>query len=184
MKQYGFLEKKKTKFWYLPILKSFIFNFVRIQYEQIMLDKHIDISVSHNHPFNRFGHFWSSIGMIVISYPNMWWGNYGYAVKWFLYTHILRQSGHFFYERQDPDKEKRKFGHKDGTKKWATLGVAMCVLLYVYKNHLDMINMISHDDLAVYFALLTVIPHFAEIWHKFGFLRSIHWAIKITTDPF
>ena len=149
-----------------------------------MLDKKIDIEVSHNHPFNKFGHFWSSIVMIFISYPAMYYGNYSYGVKYFLYSHILRQSGHFFYERQDLDKEKLKFGHKDSTKKNATIGVLVCILLYYYKDFLSFIALYTNNDIALYSAILTILPHFTEICYKFGFLRGIQWIIKIITDPF
>ena len=184
MKNYGFFEEKKTNWWFLPILRSFILNFLINQYNQIMLDKKIDIEVSHNHPFNKFSHFWSSIVMIFISYPAMFNGNYTYGVKYFLYSHILRQSGHFFYERQDLDKEKLKFGHKDGTKKISTLCVFICIFLYYYKNFINFLSYFSYNDLALYSAFLTIIPHYAEICHKFGFLRGLQWIVKIFTDPF
>jgi hypothetical protein len=45
-------------------------------------------------------------------------------------------------------------------------------------------NIINQDQLAVLFCLLTIIPHFSEICHKFGWLRGWQWLIKIVTDPF
>lgn len=184
MKEYQLFEPKDNKYWYLPFSFMFATNWLRINYDQIMLDKKIDIEVSHNHPFNKFGHFWSSIGMIFISYPAMWNGNYSKGVAWFLYTHTLRQSGHFFYERQDPDQEKRKFGHKDGTKKVATLGVGLCIMLYLFKDNIQHFKVYDKGTIALYSALMTVLPHFTEIWHKYSFVRAIQWAIKIITDPF
>ena len=184
MKNYGFLEKKNNKYWFITLLKMFSKNFLINQYKQIMLDKHIDIDVSHNHPFNKFGHFWSSIGMIFISYPAMISGHYSHGVKWFLFTHTLRQAGHFFYERQNRDDEKLKFGHKDGTKKFAAVGVGICVISYIYKNKLEYLSSLSNDYIAINSALMTVLPHFFEICHKYGYLRAIQWGIKIVTDPF
>ena len=184
MKEYRFFEPKENKQWFMPFIWMFITNYTKINYDQIMLDKHIDIKVSHNHPFNKFGHFWSSIGMILISYPAMWRGEYAKGVAWFLYTHTLRQSGHFFYERQDPDQEKLKFGHKDGTKKFATVGVGICIMLYVFKDNIKQLDIFDKETIAIYSALMTVLPHFVEIWHKYNFVRAMQWAIKIITDPF
>ena len=111
-------------------------------------------------------------------------GHYSYGVKWFLFTHTLRQAGHFFYERQNRDDEKLKFGHKDGTKKFAAVGVGICVISYIYKNKLEYLSSLSNDYIAINSALMTVLPHFFEICHKYGYLRAIQWGIKIVTDPF
>lgn len=183
MNEYGFFIEKENKFWYLEFVKMFIFNFFYKQYEQIMYDKKIDIEVSHNHPFNKFGHFWSSIIMLSISYPSMISGDYVLAIKWFLFSHILRQSGHFFYERQDKNREKLKFGHKDGTKKFAAVGVFICVIIFIYKDSIKFVEEISYEDIALKSAFMTIIPHFMEICHKYGILRGIQWIIKIITDP-
>jgi glutamate-1-semialdehyde aminotransferase len=183
-RDHGFAEPKRTRLWWAPLARQILANFVVIQYNQIMLDKHIDISVSHNHPFNRFGHFWSSIGMICICYPEMWRGNHVYAAMWFLATHGLRQAGHFFYERQDIHAEKRKFGHKDATKKVAAVFVFISIAMYVYRDQIGITRYADSNTIAAYMCLLTVIPHFCEIWHKFGLRRGVHWAIKIVTDPF
>lgn len=56
----------KRKF-FLSLLARFAKNYSKLYYEQIMSDKHIDIEVSHNHPVNKFGHFWSSVGMILFA---------------------------------------------------------------------------------------------------------------------
>jgi hypothetical protein len=83
------------------LLARFTKNYLKLYYDQIMNDKHIDIEVSHNHPVNKFGHFWSSVGMILFAYPLIFW--YGEPLKgccWFFMTHVIRQSGHFFYEHQ------------------------------------------------------------------------------------
>ena len=86
---------------YSKLFVRFFKNYTKLFCEQIMNDKHIDIEVSHNHPVNKFGHFWSSVGMIVFAYPLIFWHNE--PVKgccWFFITHAIRQSGHFFYEHQ------------------------------------------------------------------------------------
>ena len=184
MKEYGFLQENTNKYWYLVFVQMFAFNFVKIQYDAIMRDKHIDIQVSHNHPFNKFAHFWSSILMIGICYPQMYNGHYSTASIWFLFSHIFRQSGHFFYERQNRDLELKKFGHKDGTKKISTLGVGLSCILYVYRGSIPLFSDLTNDTIALYFMMLTIIPHFAEICHKYGFVRGCHWIIKIITDPY
>lgn len=158
MKDYKFFEPKSNKYsWFLPVLGSFIFNYFKNCYNQIMLDKHIDIDVSHNHPFNKFGHFWSSIGMIFFAYPAMFAGHFALSALVFLLTHALRQAGHFFYERQDRDAEKLKFGHKDGSKKKACVGVFACIMIFVYRSEISLLaNYVSRDQLACCSALLTV----------------------------
>ena len=50
----------------------------------------------------------------------------------FLITQVLRQTGHFFYEKQDRNWEKQKFGHKDGSKKIAAVMVMLCILICYY----------------------------------------------------
>lgn len=104
MQRDGYFEPMKsaakTKL-YLSLMAKFARNYAWIYYNQIMNDKHIDIEVSHNHPVNKFGHFWSSVGMIVFAYPLLFW--YCDPLKGclcFFLTHVVRQSGHFFYEHQ------------------------------------------------------------------------------------
>ena len=104
MQQDGYFEPmtSSAKIRLFAVLASrFTKNYLKLFYDQIMNDKHIDIEVSHNHPVNKFGHFWSSVGMIVFAYPLMFW--YGEPVKGccsFFITHVIRQCGHFFYEHQ------------------------------------------------------------------------------------
>ena len=187
MEQHGFMVPKQGGVLKSPLLKiagTVALNWVRNGYAQIMEDKRIDIEVSHNHSVNRWGHFWSSIGMIFCAYPAIWAGQaqYGFAV--FLGLHVIRQAGHFFYERQDTDFEKQKFGHKDGTKKVAAAMVAMAVLGYVCKTEVPLICHITDNAYVGICGMFTVVPHFAEITHKYGLVRGIHWALKILTDPF
>jgi len=86
---------------FTTLAARFTMNYLKLFCDQIMNDKHIDIEVSHNHPVNKFGHFWSSVGMIAFAYPLIFW--HGEPVKgccWFFITHVIRQTGHFFYEHQ------------------------------------------------------------------------------------
>ena len=104
MQRDGFFEPMqppaKCKF-YLTLIARLVKNYVKLYYDQIMLDKHVDIQVSHNHPVNKFGHFWSSIGMILFAYPLIFWKCQPLkGCAWFFVTHVVRQSGHFFYEHQ------------------------------------------------------------------------------------
>lgn len=90
----------KRKFMF-SLLVRFVKNYSKLYYDQIMHDKHIDIEVSHNHPVNKFGHFWSSVFMILFAYPLMFWqGQPLSGGAWFFLTHAVRQTGHFFYEHQ------------------------------------------------------------------------------------
>ncbi|KAL7466872.1 hypothetical protein ACHAXS_007147 [Conticribra weissflogii] len=185
------MAKKKL---YFSLMARFAKNYAKIYYDQIMLDKHIDIEVSHNHPVNKFGHFWSSVGMIIFAYPLIFW--YGQPLKgclWFLATHVVRQSGHFFYEHQDRDIEKLKFGHKDASKKEAAAFLSIAGAAYYYRE--DIWAVVSQyidpsffeltiDQYASTIALFTVVPHFIDICYQFGLLRGLSWALKILTDPF
>lgn len=139
------------------LVARFFKNYAKLYYDQIMSDKHIDIEVSHNHPVNKFGHFWSSVGMILFAYPLMFWqGQPLSGGAWFFFTHAVRQTGHFFYEHQvgdtvvllclltcsvlvllrmaliiqDRDIEKLKFGHKDRSKKEAVVFLILAALGY------------------------------------------------------
>jgi hypothetical protein len=127
----GFFEEK-VKLDKFTVAKRFIRSWFKLQYDQIMLDKEIDIEVSHNHPVNKLVHFWSSVGMILLAYPCISFGYLKQGFSWFLITHIVRQAGHFFYEHQDRDWEKQKFGHKDGSKKIAAAMILLAVITYHY----------------------------------------------------
>ena len=93
---------------FVNLVIRFLKNYIKIYYDQIMSDKHIDIEVSHNHPVNKFGHFWSSVFMILFAYPSIFFqeGKKLQGCAWFFITHVVRQTGHFFYEHQDRDIEK------------------------------------------------------------------------------
>ena len=70
--EHGYFEPMTSSarlFLYVSLAVRFVKNYCRLYYDQIMHDKHIDIEVSHNHPVNKFGHFWSSVGMILFAYP-------------------------------------------------------------------------------------------------------------------
>ncbi|KAL7520851.1 hypothetical protein ACHAWX_007065 [Stephanocyclus meneghinianus] len=197
MKRDGYFEPMlggaKLKL-YLSLMGKFAMNYAKLYYNQIMMDKHIDIEVSHNHPVNKFGHFWSSVGMILFAYPLLFW--YGDPLRgctWFFVTHVVRQSGHFFYEHQDRNIEKLKFGHKDASKKEAVAFLTCAALVYNYREPLwnfatqyidPSFLELSFDQYVLVIALFTVVPHFVEICYQYGFLRGLSWALKILTDPF
>ena len=146
-----------------------------------MADKHIDIEVSHNHPVNKFGHFWSSIFMILFAYPYIYMGEVIKGNLWFFGTHVVRQSGHFFYEHQDRDIEKLKFGHKDGSKKEAAAFLGFAFLGYYYR--LALMEFLRMYDVELFLsvnisqfisivALFTVVPHYVEIAYQYGIIRG------------
>eukprot|EP00926_Amoebophrya_sp_RCC4398_P000830 GSA120T00012860001.1 len=146
MKERGFfVEKKKMQFFLLA--KKFLFSYLRICYDQIMEDKRIDIEVSHNHPVNKFTHFWSSVFMILFAYTYIgYFGWYKEGFLVFLITHVLRQAGHFFYEKQDRNYEKLKFGHKDGSKKAAAVGIAAAIYVFVYLKTVGVLGRIGGSE--------------------------------------
>ena len=154
-------------------------SFIKKQYDFIMESKRIDINVSHNHPVNKFVHFWSSIIMIFHTYPCILYEDYFNMVLSFFTAHIIRQSGHFFYERQDLDLEKLKFGHKNASKKETIFTLALFNSLIYYDE-----NIISYSDYLFLNIILCVFPHYLEITHKYGVIKGINWIIKIITDPF
>lgn len=180
MQQDGYFEPMKPaakRKFYLSLLVRFAKNYATLYYDQIMADKHIDIEVSHNHPVNKFGHFWSSVGMIVFAYPLLFW--YGESLRgcaWFFGTHVVRQSGHFFYEHQDRDIEKLKFGHKDASKKEAVAFLTCAAIMYNYRDELVTFAskyvdpeffQLSVDQYVLVIALFTVVPHFVEIVYQY-----------------
>lgn len=174
--EHGYFEPMSSKarlFLYGRLGVRFVRNYSTLYYDQIMTDKHIDIEVSHNHPVNKFGHFWSSVFMILFAYPYIFlWGEPLTGCAWFCATHFVRQAGHFFYEqqvrfnrtlnilscydllpntlpwhffprKQDRDIEKLKFGHKDRSKKEAVAFLVVCALCYQYRHQV-------YDFLTVY----------------------------------
>ena len=198
MRDHGFFEPTSSsakRNLIFNVASRFSYEILRQYYNKIMEDKHIDIEVSHNHPVNKWGHFWSSLLMIIYAYPNLFY--YGEAVKgctWFFITHVIRQSGHFFYEKQDKDIEKRKFGHKDKSKKVAAASLFGAALLYKYRMEVydylattpygSFIPNLNTEQYVVLVCLFTVVPHYVEITYQYGFLRGLSWALKILTDPF
>jgi hypothetical protein len=192
MQRDGYFEPMRPaarRRFFLSLIARFAGNYARLYYDRIMSDKHIDIEVSHNHPVNKFGHFWSSVGMILFAYPLIFW--YGEPMKgcaWFFLTHVIRQSGHFFYEHQDRDIEKLKFGHKDASKKEAVAFLSCSAIVYNYREDLlafatkyvdPAFFQLSLDQYVSVIALFTVVPHFVEIVYQYvssrlclSFLRS------------
>jgi len=179
MKEDGFFEGsgRNVNAWLL--IQRYVRSYVGVRYRQIMADKRVDIDVSHNHPVNRFVHFWSSILMICFCWPLVFvYGEIVRAAVWLLISQIVRQIGHFFYERQDRDIEKLKFGHKDKSKKIAAVGVFVSLLVYAVWRPYTFGDMLQ---VTMWMAFTT---HAAEICHQYGFVRCLDWWIKIVTDPF
>ena len=161
------------------ILKTNNINFFKKQFNYIMNAKKIDIGVSHNHPVNKFVHFWSSIIMIFYSYYYFFIVDYFKMCLTFLLAHIIRQSGHFFYERQDLNLEKLKFGHKNKSKKESIITLLIYnSLIYNYED------VFTYNDYLFMNIILCILPHYLEIFHKYGFVNAMNWIIKIITDPF
>jgi len=154
-------------------------TFIMKQYEYIMDAKKIDIDVSHNHPVNKFVHFWSSMIMIFFSYYYFLIFNYYNMVVSFFIAHVIRQSGHFFYERQDLNLEKLKFGHKNKSKKEIIITLIGFNGLIYYDD-----NIITYTEYLFMNIIICVLPHFIEIIHKYGVVIATDWIIKIITDPF
>jgi hypothetical protein len=186
MQRDGYFEpmtKSARRRFFLSLITRFAGNYARLYYDRIMSDKHIDIAVSHNHPVNKFGHFWSSVGMILFAYPLIFW--FGEPLKgcaWFFLTHVVRQSGHFFYEHQDRDIEKLKFGHKDASKKEAVAFLSCAAIVYIYREEVlafaagyidPAFFQLSLDQYVSVIALFTVVPHFVEIVYQYVSDRSV-----------
>jgi 4-aminobutyrate aminotransferase and related aminotransferases len=197
MRDHGFFEpvsKSARRMLFIKLAWRFFSVMIKKYYDQIMEDKHIDIEVSHNHPVNKFGHFWSSVFMILVAYPYIFL--YGETVKgclWFFITHVIRQGGHFFYEHQDKDIEKKKFGHKDKSKKEAAAALFCAATMFHYRSDIyeyfslkfgGAIPTLRVDQYVGLVALFTIVPHYVEITYQYGLLRGISWLLKILTDPF
>ena len=115
--------------------------------------------------------------MLAIAYPLFFTGRLVEAAVTMLLCQAIRQVGHFFYERTDPDVEKKKFGHKDRSKKIA----AGCLLLSL------IVQLVWAPFTAAQQLQITLwmafVSHAVEITHKFGWIRAMDWWIKIFTDP-
>ena len=115
--------------------------------------------------------------MILFAYPLIFW--YCEPLRgciWFFATHVVRQSGHFFYEHQDRDIEKLKFGHKDASKKEAVAFLSCAALVYGYREELwnfatqyvdPAFLQLSLEQYVSVIALFTVVPHFVDIIYQY-----------------
>ena len=128
--------------------------------------------------------------LLVLAYPYLYYGRILKCGLVFLISHVIRQSGHFFYEHQDRDIEKLKFGHKDGSKKEALAGLVVAGIGYYYRAEMWEILHKYHVALnlsaaqyATLVSFMTIMPHFVEIVYQYGWLRGISWQLKIWTDP-
>jgi len=166
------------------LAKRFAMSFLSARYEQIWKDKMIDINVSHNHPVNKFTHFWSSVVMICFSYWPLMKGQWLKGFLIMLLAQILRQMGHFFYEKQDRDAEKLKFGHKDPSKKLAAVGVVVAFFVWYFRQSIYVIRDTTTDQFVAIAGFMAFLPHAIEIVEKYGIIRAIDWILKILTDPF
>lgn len=92
----------------------------------------------------------------------------------------FRQIGHFFYEKQDKDIERLKFGHKDKSKKEAVVFVVVAIIAYFLRDSwmtsvdqfVDIEN-IELDEALFFLFTMTLIPHFVEITHEYVSLIAL-----------
>mmetsp|Transcript_29833 Transcript_29833/g.48575 ORF Transcript_29833/g.48575 Transcript_29833/m.48575 type:complete len:785 (+) Transcript_29833:83-2437(+) len=161
-----------------------LYQYASLFLSTIHVDKVVDVGVSHNHPVNRWTHFWSSLLQISIPYV-LWWK---YNVKFeamitFLLLHILRQTGHFFYEAQLKHDEKIKIGYKNATKKKFAvfIPVAVCVIAIL---SLYYPLTFEFKKMFVLLGLLSIANRMVDISQCHGATRSLCWITKILTDPF
>lgn len=167
-------------------------------YNEVMQDKYIDYIVSHNHPVNRFLHFWSSFTMLMFAYPSLFvYRKISHGCVWLLIGNILRQSGHFFYEKQDLQMEKLKFRKRASArensslyrrkkvKTYTMIVLTLCITMYHYFVSISF-NYESYIGSITLF--VGILPRFLEITFFFegeqgGFLRAVFWILKILSDP-
>ena len=128
--------------------------------------------------------------MLSLAYPCIFLGQTMKAGLAFLVAHMIRQSGHFFYEHQDRDIEKLKFGHKDDSKKGTACGLLLAGIGYRYRSviwdflHTHKVYLtLNNEQYVILVATMTILVHFLEIVHQYGLLRGIAWQLKIWTDP-
>lgn len=187
--EYWFYQKpephsNKVTMLLVPLLWHNVCRYVAQFVHTIQRDKEIDIGVSHNHPVNRWTHFWSSLGQICVPYV-LW---YSFRLKFeamitFLLLHMLRQSGHFFYEAQLKHDEKVKIGYKNATKKKVAVLIPIGIVLSVLLS-LCYPFTFSFKKLFVLMGLLAVANRMVDISQCHGYMRSISWLTKIVSDPF
>ena len=101
-------------------------------------------------------------------------------------AHVIRQSGHFFYENQDRDIEKLKFGHKDKSKKVAAVSLAMIAVTYYYMDIIDeqlnvmkYLNMVSAEQYTWILSLSTIVPHFVDITNQYVSFRFVLFSLLL-----
>jgi len=175
MRDDGYFEPNRAK----PMLAAnlmlrFFGNFLKYWYDKMMYDKYIDIAVSHNHPVNKFTHFWSSVATLAFAYPLMLANEPLKASIAHFFIQAFRQIGHFFYEHQDTDIERLKFGHTDKSKKEAVALVAVAAAAYFsqslwlpYASRFVDIESVEKGEILAALFSMTLVPHYIEITHKY-----------------
>lgn len=151
-------------------------------YEGIMRQKHIDHEASHSNLINQFLHLISS-SIFLYCYA-IFFNDYERAVYLGLTSLVIRQAGHYIFEPPCHDKEQAMLGFDTENKVKIVITYGLLpVLLFVQAAYLT-----SHTvTLAQIWLVATFSIVFGRVfllWHRFGFIVSMHWYVKFVTDPF
>lgn len=151
-------------------------------FEGIMRQKHIDHEASHSNLINQFLHLISS-SIFLYCYA-IFFNDYERAVYLGLASLVIRQAGHYIFEPPCHEKEQAMLGFDTDNKVKIviTYGVVPAAVLaqafYTAGAQMSVAQVWLLTTLCVVFGRVIL------LWHRFGFVVSMHWYCKFVTDPF
>mmetsp|Transcript_12430 Transcript_12430/g.15416 ORF Transcript_12430/g.15416 Transcript_12430/m.15416 type:complete len:226 (+) Transcript_12430:151-828(+) len=146
----------------------------------VMRQKHIDHVASHSNLINQFLHLVSS-SMFLYCYAILF-NDYESAVYIGIASLLIRQAGHYIFEPPCHDEEQAMLGFDTRNK------VRICIS-YGLVPFAFMAAVARNYDISLAQMLLTltfviVFGRVLLLWHRYGFVVSMHWYVKFITDPF
>lgn len=142
-----------------------------------MLAKKIDCHVSHNNKINFFVHFISSLITIVLYYTILFTPYFYISIYTFLICQIIRQSGHFLFEKSNQHADEAKIGFRNNSKRLSFIIFAIgIIVLNIFK--FDFNKLIFNNLCIIYILKIGT----SCVYN--GFRHTSLWIIKIITDMF
>lgn len=161
------------------IISSTIFGTIKNVTEEVAKHRRIDDEVSHTNPVNQFLHWISSIVMILAFIVVLITQNYFVSLLLFIVSQIIRQCGHFFFEKTKAGVDRAKIGFRAGLKK-----VLLSVLILGIISWRLFIPEISFSAFFLLFFLALVLGKALSIFYKSNLKLAVVWFLKLISDPF
>ena len=159
------------------IVNTFIYKCIIKPYNYIMLAKRIDVDVSHNNKLNFITHFTSSL-VTTGTYYTIFFTPYFYtSVYTFLLCQIIRQAGHFLFEKSNDQAEEAKIGFRNKSKRLTFVIFSINLLV------LNIFNLNFNELIFNNLCVVMVLKIGTSCAYN-GVGNTFLWIIKIITDMF